>query len=283
MLNVIIQTKDGNTLVEELPRSMYDLYEHLLSVRIDDPPQKIKLTDNEDDNICVKLYADNEIGKHLVLLLNEENTLADANLLAQVLTDINSAVKEELEQNILYDQYQDTEDLYTDIKKMIDHAAPFKVDFYCPLIGEVIDDENLSSSVDGRYLKHFQWAIEEALEIDFDSDKTDMAEYFDESDDIKAKLLSVKWGVEEYRGRLFGKIKCSLKEELTEAETEIITAWITGQNADGWGEHFEQQPIEIEDGKLFVSFWNSGDHYSVMTHDVLDEYIGDEGMMMGGM
>ena len=89
--------------------------------------------------------------------------------------------------------------------------------------------------------------------------------------------------MESYRGRLFGKIECSLKEPLTDAETEILKEWIIGQNADGYGEHFEQQPINTEDGDLYVSFWNSGDDYSIMTHDELDEYIEDQGMTMGGM
>ncbi len=49
------------------------------------------------------------------------------------------------------------------------------------------------------------------------------------------------------------------------------------------GEHFEQQPIDTEDGDLYVSFWNSGDNYSIMTRDELDEYIDNQGMTMGGM
>ena len=111
----------------------------------------------------------------------------------------------------------------------------------------------------------------------------DMAEFFDKDDGVKAKLVSAKWGVETYRGRLFGRIECSLKEELTDAETEILTDWISGQNSDGYGEHFEQQPIDTEDGDLYVSFWNSGDNYSIMTHDELDAYIDNQGMTMGGM
>ena len=52
---------------------------------------------------------------------------------------------------------------------------------------------------------------------------------------------------------------------------------------DGWGEHFEQQPIDTEDGDLYVSFWNSGDDYAIMTQDELDAYIESQGMKMGGM
>ena len=100
---------------------------------------------------------------------------------------------------------------------------------------------------------------------------------------LKDKLASMVWGVEEYRGRLFGKIECSLKEEMTPTEEEILKDYISGQNSDGWGEHFEQQPIDTEDGDLYVSFWNSGDDYAIMTQDELDAYIESQGMKMGGM
>ena len=50
-----------------------------------------------------------------------------------------------------------------------------------------------------------------------------------------------------------------------------------------YGEHFEQQPIDTEDGDLYVSFRNSGDNYSIMTRDELDEYIDNQGMTMGEM
>lgn len=55
------------------------------------------------------------------------------------------------------------------------------------------------------------------------------------------------------------------------------------KDVSSYGEHFEQQPIDTEDGDLYVSFWNSGDNYSIMTRDELDEYIDNQGMTMGGM
>lgn len=70
---------------------------------------------------------------------------------------------------------------------------------------------------------------------------------------------------------------------MTESETDIMKDWISGQNSDGWGEGFEQRPIDTEDGDLYVSFWNGGDDYAVMTQDELDEYIENEGLQMGGM
>ena len=52
---------------------------------------------------------------------------------------------------------------------------------------------------------------------------------------------------------------------------------------DGLCEGFEQQPIDTMDGELFVSFWNSGDDYAMMTESEFDEYLQQNEMQMGGM
>lgn len=282
MINAIIESKE-NTLVTEMPIGIYTLYERLMSVGINASPKAIRLTDNEDDAIRVKLYSESDFGNHLLRVLNEENTLADANLLTMVVQNAHEEIRDDIEQNILYDQYTSMNEVIDDIRTMTANTGPVKVTFYCPLVGTIEDDEGVSSSVGGRFLHSYQWAIEEAIETDRRSDDVDMAEYFNEDAEIKAKLVSVNWGVEDYRDRLFGKIKCSLTEELTDAETKILSRWICGQNSDGWGEGFEQHPIDTEDGDLYVSFWHGGDDYTIMTHDELDEYIENQGMQMGGM
>ena len=273
IINAVIESKDGGTLVLDFPRSIYDVYEKLQSVGIRQSPHQITLSDEEGDDVRVKLYSEDETGKHLLLTLKEQNSLADANMLAFMVDNAKPDFRSKLEQNLLNDQYSSMQEVTDDIKQMLYESGPVKAVFYCPLVGEVTDEEGFSSPVDGRFLKSYAWAVEEALEADTADDEMDMAEFFDEDDGVKAKLVSAKWGVETYRGQLFGRIECSLKEELTDAETEILTDWISGQNSDGYGEHFEQQPIDTEDGDLYVSFWNSGDNYSIMTRDELDEYI----------
>ena len=262
-INAVIENKDGGTLVLDFPHSIYDVYEKLQSVGIRQSPHQITLSDEDGDDVRVKLYSEDEIGKHLLLTLKEQNTLADANMLAFMVDNAKPDFRSKLEQNLLHDQYGSMQEVTDAIKQMLYESGPVKAVFYCPLVGEVTDDEGFSSPVA--------------------DDEMDMAEFFDQDDGVKAKLVSAKWGVETYRGRLFGRIECSLKEELTDAETEILTDWLSGQNSDGYGEHFEQQPIDTEDGDLYVSFWNSGDNYSIMTRDELDEYIDNQGMTMGGM
>ena len=282
-INAVIESKDGGTLVLVFPRSIYDLYEKLQSVGIRQSPYQITLSDEDGDDVRVKLYSEDEVGKHLLLTLKKQDSLADANMLAFMVDNAKPDFRANLEQNILQNRYDSLSEVVYDIKKMLYDSGPVKAVFYCPLVGEVTDDEGFSSPVDGRFLKRYAWAVEEALDVDTADDEIDMAEYFNKDDGVKAKLVSAKWGVETYRGRLFGRIECSLKEELSDAETEILTDWISGQNSDGYGEHFEQQSIDTEDGDLYVSFWNSSNNYSIMTREELDEYIDNQGMTMGGM
>ncbi len=49
------------------------------------------------------------------------------------------------------------------------------------------------------------------------------------------------------------------------------------------GEGFEQQSIDTMDGKLFVSFWHSGDNYAMMTEDEFNEYLQNAETQTGGM
>ena len=86
MITAIIRNRE-NTLVLDFPRSIYDLYEKLRSIGIMQPPKRIPLTDNEDEDIGVKLFSESDFGQHLLLTLNEKNTIADANMLTLVTVD----------------------------------------------------------------------------------------------------------------------------------------------------------------------------------------------------
>lgn len=281
MINAIIQSRN-NTLITELPVGIYTLYERLTSVGINVSPKRINISDNDEDEICVKLYSESNFGNHLIRVLNEENTLADANLLAIIVQDAREEIRDDLEQNILYDQYSTMDEVINAVRSMTDNIGPVKAVFFCPLTANVYDGE-CEVEVDNSFLRDYAWAIEDAIKEDAKSDENNMAYYFNDDEGIKNKLASMSWGVATYRGKLYGMITCNLTSELTESETDIMKDWISGQNSDGWGEGFEQRPIDTEDGDLYVSFWNGGDDYAVMTQDELDEYIENEGLQMGGM
>ncbi len=282
MITAIIRNKN-NTLVLDFPRSIYDLYEKLQSIGIMQPPKQIPLTDNEGEDIGVKLFSESDFGQHLLLTLNEKNTVADANMLTLVVRAASEDIKEELEQNILYDQYGSMDEVISAVRQMTQDAGPVKAVFFCPLVGNIDEGDGDMFTVGDSYLADSANEIAEALKEYTANDENDMATYYNKDDGVSEKLTSAVWSVELHGGRLFGRIDCSLKEPLTTEETERLRDWLTGQCSDGLGEGFEQQPIDTMDGELFVSFWNSGDDYAMMTEDEFEDHLQNSEMTIGGM
>ena len=270
MITAIIRNKE-NTLVLELPHGIYNIYDKLHSIGIMQPPKQIPLSDNED--IGVKLFSESDFGQNLLLTLNERNTIADANMLTLVIGAASEDIKEELEQNILYDQYGSMDEVISAVRQMTQDAGPVKAVFFCPLIGNIDEGGGDMFTVGDSYLADSADEIADALKEYLANDENDMAAYYNEEDGVSEKLTSAVWSVEMHDDRLFGRIDCSLKEALTAEETEILRDWLIGQCSDGMGEGFEQQPIDTMDGKLFVSFWHSGDNYAMMTEDEFNEYL----------
>lgn len=282
MITAIIRNK-GNTLVLDLPHSIYDIYEKLQSIGIMQPPKQIPLTDNEDEDIGVKLFSESDFGRLLLLTLHEKNTIADANMLTLVIGAASEDIKEELEQNILYDQYDSMDEVISAVRQMTQDAGPVKAVFFCPIVGNIDEGDGDMFTVGDSYLADSADEIANALKKYTANDENDMSAYYNKDDGVSEKLTSAVWSVELHGDKLFGRIDFSLKEALTAEETEALQDWLTGQCSDGLGEGFEQQPIDTMDGELFVSFWNSGDDYAMMTESEFEEYLQQNEMQMGGM
>lgn len=75
-INAIVEGKEGKTLVLEFPCGIYSIYEQLEAAGIGASPKRIALSDEYGNDVRVKLYSESEVGKHLILTLNERNTLA---------------------------------------------------------------------------------------------------------------------------------------------------------------------------------------------------------------
>lgn len=282
MITAIIRNKE-NTLVLELPHSIYDIYEKLQSIGIMQPPKQIPLTDNEDEDIGVKLFSESDFGQHLLLTLHEKNTIADANMLTLVIGAASEDIKETLEQDILYDQYGSMNEVVAAVRQMTQDAGPVKEVFFCPLVGNIDEGDGDMFTVGDSYLADSVDEIADALNRYTANDENDMATYYNKDDGGSEKMTSAVWSVELHGDKLFGRIDCSLKEALTAEETENLRDWLIGQCSDGLCEGFEQQPIDTMDGELFVSFWNSGDDYAMMTEDEFEDHLQNTEMTIGGM
>lgn len=101
-------------------------------------------------------------------------------------------------------------------------------------------------------------------------DKTaGLASYIDRNVSIAKKIYSIYPSVEVIGNELFGVMNVIILEPLSNYEIYIsLFNFIEGQNSDGYGEGFEQNPIETPDGKIYVSFWKSNNYYLSIKKEV---------------
>lgn len=261
MLNALISHKD-QTAVLTLPMDRFSLQYELAQIGIRQLLTDIPISDEDEQDIRVKLYADSDIGNSLAVLFKPSHSLDDANLCAHMVENDRPELLEELEQHIVHGQYHSPQAVMADIKAMTDELIGVTVNYYCPLKFQMNDAEYGDLyEADNSYGTANEDAIRELLQKEQDSDMSNMADYFDGSESVKAKLISAIWDVENVNGELYGVIRTGLREALTPAEEQEWIDELIGQAADGFGEGLEQREIHTQDGDLYVSFWNSGDDY----------------------
>lgn len=281
MIKAKIIGKTGATLERELPTNINELHHAILEMGIHKTPRSILL--EGDDAAEVELTADSEFGSRLIQVFGENDTLADANTVAFVVSTAREEILPELEQNIIHNQYLTKEVLFEDIRDMTQAAGPEKLTFYCPLTGQ-LDDGGYDDYIDvgSGFLTAYHDQIELAIADEQPPEMGDMAQYLDSNPGVAAKLMSAVWTVEEMDGRFLGRIDCHLKEPLTAEEMADLREEIIGQCSDGLGEGFEQRPISTDEGDLYVSYWQSGDDYFLCTEDELEEHL-EPNHGMGGI
>jgi len=115
------------------------------------------------------------------------------------------------------------------------------------------------------------------------SEKTErgLMEYYHEDDSVNKKVKSYVFTVEQVGNKLMGVAECRVQGDLNSEEMELLKDDIMGQAADGFGEGFEQRPIKTSDGEIYVSLWNCGKSWRIMTQDELSQSQQMGGMQLG--
>lgn len=277
MLTALVQHK-GNTLVVDLPRDRIDLEMKIRSVGIKRLSDQIHIIDDEEkSDVSVKLFGESEMGQHLSLLFNKNHTLFEVNKTLQFVVNSIEDIRDDLEMNIIHDQYDTPAELIRDIERMTDEVGRFTETFYFPLVGNMEDDEDGEQyEVGNRYLRYYEYEIRELLQKEQDLDGANMKDFFYDDDNAQKKMVSCKWDIVDRNNTLYGKVEFRLKEPFTAEEKELVRDWCIGQAADGLGESAEQRPIETEDGDLYVSMWNSSDDYFMYDEDEMNDYLAQQ-------
>ena len=100
-----------------------------------------------------------------------------------------------------------------------------------------------------------------------DEGERGLAVYLD--DDLSQKVYSINPSVEEWNGELWGVTEVQTHGSLSAPELVELTEWLSSQFSDGWGEGLEQREIKIDDGELYLSFWDSSDRFFIKPEDEL--------------
>ena len=260
---------------------IYDTLQEYGMTRVS--PFGLRVEDMRKEDAPIRLHADSDAGQGLLRIIDGKDTLYDVRILDESVSDVREELRDDLEQNLIHEQYECTEDLYDDIKEMLKSLAATKETFYCPLTANICDHEYGNYyETSNDVLVDNKDAIEEAIARE-QATEINMAVYVGDHAELGDKLVFAEWDVTERRGTLYGKIDCYLTEALTPEETERLKDAITGQNSDGLGEGFEQREIRTDEGDLYVSFWHSGDDYFLHTQDEMDAYLSPgNGMKFGG-
>ena len=139
---------------------------------------------------------------------------------------------------------------------------------YMPLTAELYersvygDLEAESTELDGSALRSYQNQIMAELVKSRMPEETErgLMHWYGKADSVNTKVHSAVFTVEERDRQLWGVAECRVAGELNAAEQDILKKYITGQAADGWGEHFEQCEILVDGGsELYVHLGNADD------------------------
>ena len=130
---------------------------------------------------------------------------------------------------------------------------------YAPLTADRLPCENMFPREDdfchlyGPDLTDYAAEISERLE----QEDVDLARYLDTEcrSGLATKVKSIRISVEDCSGELLSCATVVTTKELTERDWDSLRDYVAGHYIDGWGEGFEQFGIQVEDGVLFIHFW----------------------------
>ena len=134
---------------------------------------------------------------------------------------------------------------------------PTELKLYSPLSGELAGPEHdRREALDGSGLAAFRDVILQGIEDERmpEEEERGLMAYFDGTDVVNEKVLSLFPTVENMDGMLCGVAVCRIHGKLSPDELAELKEYCAAQYNDSWGEGFAQRPRHTEYGDLYVSF-----------------------------
>lgn len=278
MLTAKIQSNSKEIIVH-IPCTKRALAAKLSRIGIPTPASKLPCEAKPESEVRITISAVEPCLQALASMAGKASSLESVNSVCAMFEEMTLNVQTELLERIEGGEIES----FSELAQNVYMYKPITVSekYYCPLAVLVYDDyDGYYSDYDGDFASKYESTIREKLYVENDMD-ANMAEYFDGSNSAVSKLRSVVWDVEDIKGVLYGCITAELSEHLTESEKEELKDWICGQNSDGFGEGFEQRPIRVSEGEMYVSFWNSSDEYFIYDEKEMQSYLEEQNQSFG--
>ena len=228
-----------------------------------------------------EIHSDEEYGKYLV----SDEGLFDVDDLLLSHIDYAGLARDKRQETLTDSGYVSegfvgaNRDIHEYMEYEGEFADPLEIDEDCfqtfrlfsPLTGQLYVDGEDARNLYRSDLTPYEEEIMEAIRNEecIGEEARGLMHYFDESREVAGKVLRATPAVQVLNGELYGVLECKISEPMTEEDIKVLKDYWTGQMSEGWGEGFEQHPIKIDEGELYVSFWNSESFWSVMTAEEL--------------
>ena len=266
-----------------LPCNFLSLKVSLYQMNIMRSPSEVSVQDAQ-----AEFTSDDPLGQKLIGLIRPDDLLSDVDVAVHQIKAAPQPIQSALGQMLMDDRFETIADIQNSRDWLREELCGARQCYYFPLACSMADENGEQYEADPAMLLSCTDKIQESLEWDQARDIDTMAMYFwciDHKTDetIKNKLLTIRWGVEEIRGQLYGCVEVTSTAPLNAVERMAMREWISGQNSDGLGEGFEQRPIETDCGDIYVHFWNAGEDYFIATEDELDAYTAPSSQGWGDM
>ena len=272
---------ERNSLLMNLPCKRTLLAEHLASVGIRASASEIKCTNEEGAPIKVNIFGVSKFAGKLASFISREDSLSLINTACEMYQNLPHQNKLETMDAVMNNQVDSIKDF---LRYMVEHRMEDTIaKYYCPLLATVYSYDKYDNledpdEYDGRFLAPYEEQIRNLIQRYDSISKDNLAEYFFGSNSAVAKLKEVHFGTQNVSGVLYGCIRAELTEPFTQEEEAEFLEWLEGQCSDGYGEGLEQRAISIDEGDLYVSFWNGSDDYFLLNSDDFDAYLTDPKM-----